>query len=138
MPAGQRVPTILVAGTPQAVDIASRALGTRFEYRRAYSVAEALALADSGVDCVLCNVSFDESHMFEFLAGLRARKDLSAKPVVCFRILPFSENARAAVDLALKAVGSTVFVDFYQIAESAGMPAAYEALRQAVDMSVQP
>jgi response regulator RpfG family c-di-GMP phosphodiesterase len=133
MLAGQRIPTVLIAGTSEAVDIATRALGTQYNYRRAYSVEQALSLVDAVVDCIVCNVAFDESHMFDFLTAVRARKDMTAKPFLCFRIGPFSKTAHAAMDMAMETFGNAVFVDFYETSKQAGIPKAFDALKQAVE-----
>jgi hypothetical protein len=123
---------VLVAGTRDVVEAARAALGAELELVPAYSVAEALKAAASGVELVLCSVRFDDSRMFDFLGALNA--DAKPLPVICCRLAttPLSAGARRGIELALEALGVLTFVDLYDIEQRDGPQAAQAALRAAV------
>jgi hypothetical protein len=131
MPERRRV---LVAGTLEAVDSAQTALGDEFDLLTAYSVSEALERVGSGVELVLCNVRFDDSRMFDFLGALSANPPAQALPVVCYRVMRsrMSAGARRGIELALEALGVSVFLDLYEVEQQHGAATARDALRSAV------
>ena len=124
---------VLVAGTREAVDSAQAALGGEFELLTAYSVAEALERV-RGIELVLCNVRFDDSRMFDLLGALKANPPARALPVVCYRVMRsrMSVGARRGIELALEALGASVFLDLYELEHQHGAEAAQAALRAAV------
>jgi len=124
---------VLVAGTREAVDSAQAALGGEFELLTAYSVAEALERV-RGIELVLCNVRFDDSRMFDFLGALKANPPARALPVVCYRVMRsrMSVGARRGIELALEALGASVFLELYELEHRHGAEAAQAALRAAV------
>ena len=125
---------MLVAGTREAVDMAQAVLGTEFELLTAYSVAEGLERVRSGVGLVLCNVRFDDSRMFDFLGALNANPPVRPAPVVCYRVMRtrMSVGARRGIELALEALGVSVFLDLYELEQQHGAEMAHAALRTAV------
>jgi hypothetical protein len=131
MPEKRRV---LVAGTPEAVDLAQALLAGEVELVTAYSVAEALQCVRGGVDLVLCNVRFDDSRMFDFLGALNASPPAGSPQVVCYRVMrsQLSAGARRGIELALEALGVVVFLDLYELEQQHGAAAAQAALRTAV------
>ena len=131
MPDARRV---LVAGTREAVESAQAALRGEFELLTAYSVAEALERMKSGVELVLCNVRFDDSRMFDFLGALKANPPDRVLPVVCYRVMRtrMSVGARRGIELALEALGVSMFLDLYELEQQHGAETAQEALRSAV------
>lgn len=124
---------VLVAGTREVIEAARATLGGEFELATAYSVAEALAAVERGVDLVLCNVRFDDSRMFDFLGALSARPGRRV-PVICCRVAsaPISAGARRGIELALEALGVVAFLDMHELEQRDGPAAGRAALRAAV------
>ena len=125
---------VLVAGTQDVIDAARAALGGELELATAYSVGEALAGVQGGVELVLCNVRFDDSRMFDFLGALNAMPGASRVPVICCRVerSPMSAGARRGIELALEALGVLAFLDMHELEQRGGPEAAQAALREAV------
>jgi DNA-binding NtrC family response regulator len=78
------------------------------------TLSEALRmLRRDGFSMVVIGLHFDESRMFELLSHVRSLPQYKDVPVVCVQgldiILP--EGAMRTVDMAVKALGGTAFVD---------------------------
>ena len=73
----------------------------------------ALALRHDGFSLIVIGLHFDESRMFELLTHVRALNHYKDAAVVCVQgvdlILP--EAVMRTVDMAVKALGGTAFVD---------------------------
>jgi hypothetical protein len=131
-PLSESRPRVLIAGTPPAIDKLSAILGTGFEVLGAQSVGEALGRVDADIDLILCNVRFDDSRMFDFLQALKERPHRA--PVICCRVFPpkFSPPVRQAIDMAVKALEVTEFVDLQELEQQLGGAPAGEKLRELV------
>lgn len=127
---------VLIAGTERGVRLVADVLGGHVEIVSARSVQEALRqlAAQDPFHCVVCNVRFDESRMFDFLHALRAFGLTPAPRVVCVRAAPppLAPRARSAIEAALEALGVHAFVDFPAVAFAQGDAAAREVLRTAI------
>src|SRR5258708_7649101 len=109
-------PRVLIAGTPQALQVLGSLLRGDSDILCARSVKEALRLVDSSVDLIICNIRFDESRMFDFLHELQQRPWVEKIPVICCRIhgYPIPLASKHAIGLALVALGVATFVDLAQ------------------------
>ena len=72
-----------------------------------------VTLRHDSFSLVVIGVHFDESRMFELLTHVRSLSAYDAVPVVCVQGLAFivPEPVRKTVDMAVKALGGTAFVD---------------------------
>jgi len=106
-------PRVLIAGTEIAIATCERLLGDAADVVEARSLAEALERIDPTVALIISSVRFDESRMFDFLAGLEARRDRCAAAVICCRIVrqPLSDAMYGAIDTAARALGVMAFFD---------------------------
>jgi hypothetical protein len=78
------------------------------------TMVQALAkLRRDGFSFVVIGVHFDESRMFELLSYVRSLPGYAEVPVVCVQGLEFAmpESVTRTVDMAVKALGGTAFVD---------------------------
>ena len=77
-------------------------------------LAEAIAtLRHDGFSLVIIGLHFDESRMFELLSHVRSLSKYDDVPVVCVQGLEFivPEAVMKTVDMAVKVLGGTAFVD---------------------------
>ena len=126
-------PRVLVAGTYDAIDALSQALGGEADLVAARSVKEALAELQRGsFDTIVCSVRFDESRMFEFLQAIMERK--RAVRIVAFRVErnALTHSTRSAIRNALEALGVERFADLSQLRAEYGEDVALETLRKMV------
>ena len=132
-------PIILVAGTPHAIRTAQDVLGPSYRYRAALSVEEAIGKLSSGVDLIVCNVSFDGSRMFDFMQAARSSAKTRAIPIVCFRNhdRPLSRSMHNVIDLSVRAFDRATFVDLYSLTRQDGLESALAAFRGAVANSLK-
>ena len=130
---------ILVAGTVDAVHAACAIVGDGFDYRRAFSAHEALAVLDSPLDLIVCSMRFDDGSMVEFLRTLEKAQQRSPVRVVCFHAHGWevSRGACAQVQAALRGLGDGQVVDLYALAQERGVSAAVAELREAVGSRLQ-
>jgi DNA-binding NtrC family response regulator len=80
----------------------------------ARSMREAMAtLRHDGFSLVVIGLHFDESRMFELLTHVRGLSKYEHVPVVCVQGLELAipESVMKTVDMAVKALGGTAFVD---------------------------
>jgi CheY-like chemotaxis protein len=78
------------------------------------SMAEAtMALRRDGFSLVVIGVNFDESRMFELLTHVRSLPAYKDAAVVCVQgvDMRMPESVAHTVDMAVKALGGTAFVD---------------------------
>ena len=127
-------PIILVAGTPNAIRTAQDVLGPSYGYRVALSVEEAIGMLSSGIDLIVCSVSFDGSRMFDFMQAARSSAQTRAIPIVCFRNhdRPLSRSMHNVIDLSVRAFERATFVDLYSLTRQDGLESALSAFRGAV------
>ena len=125
---------VLVAGTADAVHTARLIIGEAFDYRPAFSLAQARASLRPAPQLVVCSMRFDDAQMIDFLHGLREDEQCARLPVVCFHAHGWevSACAQAAVHAVLQTLENASFVDLYAIARLHGVAAAATALREAV------
>jgi hypothetical protein len=124
----------LLAGTPEAIAFARRALGEAFSYRVVDSLDDALHSLSSDIDVILINVAFDDSRMFDFVRAVRSSDSERIIPIVCFRHhdRPLTQATHHAIELALGGVERASFVDLYALREQGDVAAATTALRETV------
>jgi len=128
-------PRVLVAGTNDAIDALSHALGGAADLVAARSLNEALAELDRGsFDTIACNIRFDESRMFEFLQAVTERKPAGRLRIVAFRVDrdALTRSTRSAIRNALEALGVARFADLSQLRAEYGEDVALETLRKMV------
>jgi len=80
----------------------------------ARTMREAIAtLRHDGFSLVVIGLHFDESRMFELLTHVRSLSKYEGVPVVCVQGLEFivPEPVMKTVDMAVKVLGGTAFVD---------------------------
>ena len=78
------------------------------------SLAEAVvALRHEGFGLIVIGLHFDESRMFELLTYVRSLRTYEDAPVICVQGMDIQlpEAAMRTVDMAVKALGGTAFVD---------------------------
>ena len=120
-------PTVLVAGTPPAIQKVSALLGAEVATIPARSLSEALHQLETHPDVILCNVRFDESRMLDFLQAAKAQPETRETPFVCFRMTPMSVALRRSIEVAVLAIGATAFLDLSEAGSG-----AERALREVV------
>ena len=125
---------ILVAGGPAGVRLLSSAVSGRADIESAASVEAAVYRAHSHPDVIACELSFDDSRMFELVEALKADEVARDIPVICFRMkvgtLPAAFVSRAT--LALQALGVACFIDVVQLSAQVGTDSAVAQLGQAI------
>ena len=77
-------------------------------------------LAGRNFDLIVIGVHFDESRMFDLLRHVRWQERHRATPVVCVLASDFARHAIAAegVEIAVKALGGTAYLDLKMLGES--------------------
>jgi hypothetical protein len=117
---------ILVADTPEAVEILRPVIGDGARLIPAFTVEEALAVAAQGVDMIVAGVHFDKSRMFDLLHILHADRQLRNTPVVCVRLLGSNLAPRLFEKLGIpcKALGAIDFIDLYALERRFGQEGA--------------
>jgi len=77
------------------------------------------ALAGRNYDLIIIGVHFDESRMFDLLRYVRWQERHRATPVICVLTVDFTRQAIAAegVEIAVKALGGTAFLDLKALAD---------------------
>ncbi|HEY8047897.1 MAG TPA: hypothetical protein VIE63_01900 [Ramlibacter sp.] len=125
---------ILVAGGPAGVRLLSSAVSGQADIESAASLDAAVDRAHAHPDVIACEMSFDDSRMFELVEALKADADMRDIPVVCFRTkvgtLPAAFVSRAT--LALQALGVAAFIDVVQLSAQVGADSAVAQLGQAI------
>ena len=78
------------------------------------------ALAGRNFDLILIGVHFDESRMFDLLRYVRWQERHRATPVICVLTVDFTRHSIAAegVEIAVKALGGTAFIDLKALSDS--------------------
>jgi CheY-like chemotaxis protein len=111
---------ILIAGTGDAVDMARSILGQALDCTCATTLSEALKLVDSRLSAVVCNVSFSDSMMFDFVRAVRANQEFASIPIICFRMpdRKLSDTAHHGLEEALATFDKTTFIDLYALARA--------------------
>src|SRR4051812_40822603 len=126
-------PRVLMAGTEEAIALARVVLASEVAVVAALSIEAAVQRLDASIDLILCNVRFDDSRMFDFLAALQegAYREV---PVVCFRNAPGSLQPAMdkSLEMALAELGVAAFVDLPAIAQGCDMDTAMAVLRRRV------
>ena len=126
---------VLVAGTPEGVSLVAGIFAGELELVAASSVKEALQKLKQAkpLHCVVCNLRFDDSRMFDFLdacAGVPAPRPrvvyLHASPP------PLSAPAKRAMEAALEALGVHALIDFPALAAHLGEEVARALLRRTI------
>ena len=79
-------------------------------------------LSGRNFDLIVIGVHFDESRMFDLLRHVRWQERHRATPVVCVLSADFARHAIAAegLEIAVKALGGTAYVDLIGSGESIG------------------
>jgi hypothetical protein len=125
---------VLVAGTPEGVSLVAQILGEELHIVAAHSVDEALdRLTGEPLHCVVCNLRFDDSRMFDFLDACAGA--LSPPPPIIYLHAsppPLSAPARRAMEAALTALGVQAMLDFPALSAHLGRDAACEVLRRTI------
>jgi hypothetical protein len=104
---------VLVADVPEMHDRIRECLPGH-ELVFASSMAQAMvALRHDGFSLIVIGVHFDESRMFELLTHIRSLPIYKDAAVICVQGLEqtLPEPVRHTVDMAVKALGGTAFVD---------------------------
>ena len=78
-------------------------------------------LAGRNFDLIVIGVHFDESRMFDLLRHVRWQERHRATPVVCLLSAAFTRHAIAAegLEIAVKALGGTAYLDLKGMSDSA-------------------
>jgi PleD family two-component response regulator len=88
-----------------------------------HTIDEAKAvLTGRNFDLIVIGVHFDESRMFDLLRHVRWQERHRATPVVCVLTVEFTRHAIAAegLEIAVKALGGTAYLDLKSIADGEG------------------
>jgi PleD family two-component response regulator len=88
------------------------------------------ALGGRVFDLVAISVHFDESRMFDLLRFVRWQERHRATPVVCLLTMDFMRHAIAAegLEIAVKALGGTAYLDLKSIGNAEARSAIDELL----------
>lgn len=104
---------VLVADVPEMDERIRHCLpGHELTFVR--TLAEAVRmLRRDGFSLVVIGLHFDESRMFELLSHVRSLPNYNEVPVVCVQGLDFivPDAVKRTVDMAVKVLGGTAFVD---------------------------
>jgi len=104
---------VLVADVPEMDDRIRHCLpGHELVFVR--TMVQAMGtLRRDGFSLVVIGLHFDESRMFELLTHVRSLTGYAEVPVVCVQGQDFTvpESVMRTVDMAVKALGGTAFVD---------------------------
>ena len=125
-------PTVLVAGTPDAIETVELLVGEDVHVISARSIDQAMGYLQRRVDLVVCNLRFDESRVFEFLQAVASLPPARRPPVVCCRIRPLSPRLRAGAELALEALGVEGFIDLDRLQRRHGPGLGQQMFRVAL------
>ena len=87
-------------------------------------------LAGRNFDLIVIGVHFDESRMFDLLRYVRWQERHRATPVVCVLSADFTSHAIAAegLEIAVKALGGTAYVDLKMSGDTAARRVVDELL----------
>ena len=123
---------LLVADVPEMRPRLSRILGG-LELAFAATLEDAVrAMSRRTFDLIVIGVHFDESRMFDLMRHVRLDENNSAKPVVCVRghLLESTAISLEGLDIAIKALSGSGFVDFARFSDDAAGDAA---IRRIID-----
>ena len=107
---------MLVAASPEAIEILQNLLGHEIEIVTSNSIEEAVALLGQNIHLVICEIYFAESRMFDFLRIAKANPITRNIPFLCFRDTNSSMNlvVYESLHIACKALGASAFLDRYE------------------------
>lgn len=125
-------PTLLVAGTPPAIETLRHVFASEAECIPACSIDEAVHGFEQHPDMILCNVRFDESRMLNLLEAAKSTPETSATPFLCVRLSPMPARLKKGIEVAVLALGAVAFLDLSSLEKSMGREAAEKELRRLV------
>lgn len=129
---------ILIADTPESVEICRPCLTGPFALVQAGTLDEATHELRGRIDMVVCGVHFDEGRMYDLLRHLKRSPRLERLPFVAVRCLEgeleFDGALRESVKIAVKALGGNAFVDLLRWQREYG---AHEAGRRFTELLQQ-
>jgi CheY-like chemotaxis protein len=122
---------ILAAVPSQALAVLDQAFGKGAVLLPAHTMEEAVTLASTGIDAILCGVHFDESRMFDLLRTIKANSALKDLPFICVRLvgMNLAPAITQSLEISCTALGATKFVDFYLLEREFGSNAFNELAR---------
>ena len=125
--------TILVAAARPTIRVLQSVFGRDAKVISATRIQDALKIVAGGVDLIICSLQFDESRMFEFLAGVKANPKTRAIPFVSVRHLPsvLRPTAFKGIQFACKGYGAE-FIDLGALEAQYGSDEAQRRLREMV------
>ena len=104
---------VLVADVPQVQARVAAVLGhERLVFVHTLGAARS-ALAGEDFDLVLIGMHFDDSRMFDLLREVRGGGRNRSVRIACYRLRPFAfmTLSTQVIDVTVKALGASVFVD---------------------------
>lgn len=122
---------VLVAAGQRGRERVTRALSSAFDLEFASSVDEAkrrLLLEGDSVQCVLCDMHFDESRMFELLEYMRSNDGLERVPFVAVQFERRAAGLTSASKKAAEMLGACTLVELDALPPDDGDRALHEAV----------
>ena len=107
------LPRILVADTPEAIEIFRESLASPFELVPAHGFSQARDALDPPPALVVCGCHFDEGRMYDLLRLLKATPGLARVPFMAVRCVEgeLEDALYESVKIAVRALGGNAFVD---------------------------
>lgn len=106
-------PRILVADTPESVEVFRHTLTSSFDLAPASTFDAARAALEPRPALVVCGCHFDEDRMYDLLRLIKAAPALGNLPFLAVRCLEgeLEDTLYESVKIAVRALGGNAFVD---------------------------
>jgi hypothetical protein len=131
---------ILIAIRPDDTGMMTDALGAEFDPVVCFSLADACARLDPGIDLIACGLHFDDGKMFEFLKYVKA--DPATRPIPFFCVKgaggPLSRAIYQSIVISTETLGASGFVDLSELISKLGEAQTYKLLRDTLHDIVLP
>jgi hypothetical protein len=127
-------PTLLIAVSPQDIQLVHDVLGEEFNLLVCHSFQDAETLLAKDISLVTCGVHFDQGRMFDLLRLVRSRPHLHDVPFLLAlgREVRYSPAILQGIETAAESLGATAFINMLELVSSMGKEEAYEDMRRTV------
>jgi hypothetical protein len=126
--------TLLIAVSPQDIQLVHDVLGDEFNLLVCHSSQEAEILLAKDISLVTCGVHFDQGRMFDLLKLVRSKPKLHDVPFLLAlgREVKYSQAILQGIETAAQSLGATAFINMLELVSSMGKEDAYEDIRRTV------